>query len=270
MAKLEAPEEIVKNNAIIATQDITNLQWALMEGITEDLPLICSMLVVLENNNELSYEHCLAANISTVNCTEPTSARLIESLLQRVYVTRLKSCPSTNYTKTNYTKPNMTEEVGKNPILDTINLDNLTELSTNLPTWASEATIEGGDLISYMTKCGAETMAIAGSYKFSDIIQSELISSQVSFNWIQCQPPENKKKGVSGAFNEGVSQFFNSARLHPSKQDDTVYNAWKEDQQALYCEYVQENLKQNQTLLNARLDALTRSFQDADGFNGEG
>ena len=61
--------------------------------------------------------------------------------------------------------------------------------------------------------------------------------------------------------------LFNASQFRPSIQENIVRTAWEQDQQQLYCQYVEEDLKRNQTLLDSRLNALSNSYIDADGFD---
>lgn len=255
LAYLEAPEEVASNNAIISTNEIVTLQKSLVDEITEQLPLICSSLFLLEKSGQLSYEACLENNITSVNCTEPSSQRFIESAIQRVFVNKLSDCT------------NAAESLGKiNMTKDQTGLDiNFTESFEQFS--STTFNIEGSELLAYMTNCGDETLYVIGDYEFQDIVKPELISAEPTFNWIQCESPEKKKKGVSGKINEGFTGLFNATNRLPSLQEQAVEEHWKKNQQELYCNYFEDNIKQNQTLLDARLDALSRSMQDASGFD---
>ena len=280
LAKLEAPGEKEANNAIIATAGAVALQEELLATITEELPTICSSVFWLEQAVELPYQECLASNQTSalsdgvigsdenifsnttngtapvVNCTEPPSLEgaLIEETIQNVFVSNLAQCSF----QQNDTDRNIT-------------------LNVSLP---ADLTIEYSDLMTHMTECGQEALQIVGQYQFVDIIDPDLLSSSVSFDWIRCTAPdpdaddENIGDALGNAIGDFLNPFTNTTQYLPSVQQEAVMAAWKKSQEQLYCQYLEEAIEagggQNMTFdefAAARLDALERSFVDADGFS---
>ena len=135
LAFLEAPEEVASNNAIISTNEIVTLQKTLIEDITKQLPTICSTLFLLEKSGQLSYEKCLENNVTTVNCTEPSSQRFIESAIQNVFVNKISDCPN------RLGKINMTKEQTGLDINVTESFEQLSSTTFN---------VEGSELLTYM------------------------------------------------------------------------------------------------------------------------
>ena len=282
LATLEAPGEVATNNDIIATTGAVALQEELLATITEELPTICSSVFWLEQAVELPFQECLADNQTNalsdgvvgadgnstnstngttpiINCTEPPSLEgaLIEDTIQQVFVGSLAQC---SFQQNN-----------------TISDRNRTDLNVSLPT---DLTIEYSDLITHMTECGQEALQIIGEYQFEDIIDSGLLSSSVSFDWIRCTAPdpdaddENIGDAIGGAIGDILNPFTNTTQYLPSVQEEAVMTAWKQSQEELYCQYLEEAIEagggKNMTFdefAAARLDALERSFIDADGFS---
>jgi len=253
LAFLEAPDEKVTNNDIISTQEILALQKQLVDEITKKLPSVCSSMFILEQSGELSYDNCIARNFSALNCSEPVDVRRnkwIETHIQSVFVKgssdKCSNINMTNVTEDRAMNINITEELIK------LNVSNI---STN-----------GDDLTQYMAQCGSEALDIASQYNFQNVIKPGLAESDLTFNWLQCTAPKSKKNAGT-VIKDGFNVLFNASQFRPSIQENIVRTAWEQDQQQLYCQYVEEDLKRNQTLLDSRLNALSNSYIDADGFD---
>ena len=309
LATLEAPGEMETNNAILATGGAVLLQEALMATITEELPTICSNVFWLEQAAELPFRECLAAptdslsdgviggsianstnstiiaNVTNaanttnttdpvVNCTEPPSLEgaIIEETIQQVFVSNLAQC---SFLQQNNTSSSNNNSSDAELLLQKIYAD--TTFNVSLP---AELTIEYSDLTTHMTQCGQEALQIVGEYQFEDVIDSGLLSSSVSFDWIRCVAPDpsaddgNIGDAIGGAIGDFLNPFMNTTQYLPSVQEAAVMEAWKQSQEQLYCQYLEEAVAagggENITFdefAAARLDALERSLVDADGFS---
>lgn len=301
LAKLEAPGEVATNNDIISTASAVALQEELLATITEELPTICSSVFWLEQAIELPFRECLAAptdslgdgvigpdgnstnsinstNVTNttdpvVNCTEPPSLEgaFIEGTIQQVFVGSLAQCSflqQNNTNNNNNSSPDM-------QLLQKV-YPNAT-LNVSLP---AELTIEYSDLTYFMGKCGQEALQIVGEYQFEDVIDPGLLSSSVSFDWIRCTAPDpdadngNIGDAIGGAIGDFLNPFTNTTQYLPGVQEEAVMAAWKQSQEQLYCQYLEEAFAagggENMTFdefAAARLDALERSLIDADGFS---
>ena len=277
LASLEAPGEVETNNDIIATSKAVDLQADLVAAITEELPTICSSAFWVEQAVELPFKECLASNQTATdllddgaiaiggnstgngtdpNCTEPASleSNLIQEVIQEVFVSQLAQCSWQN---------------------DTSRPDLNATANISLPT---ELTIQRSDIMTAMTECGQEALQIVREYKFEDIVDPELVASSVSFNWIRCTAPDpNSNDDLGGAIGGVIGDFFNpfmnTSQFLPSVQEEAVMNAWKKSQEELYCQYLDQSTAGGTANMTfdefaaARLDALERSYIDADGFN---
>ncbi len=279
LASLEAPGEVETNNDIISTSKAVGLQADLVAAITEELPTICSSAFWVEQAVELPFRECLAGNQTNqttptdllddgaiggnstgngtdTNCTEPVSleSNLIQEVIQEVFVSQLAQCSWQN---------------------DTSRPDSNMTANISLPT---ELTIQRSDLMAAMTECGQEALQIVGEYKFEDIVDPGLVGSSVSFNWIRCTAPDpNATDGLGDAIGSTIGDFFNpflnTSQYLPSVQEEAVMNAWKKSQEELYCQYLDESTAGGTANMTfdefaaARLDALERSYIDADGFS---
>ena len=312
LAKLEAPGEMATNNAILATGGAVLLQEALMDTITEELPTICSNVFWLEQAAELPFQECMAGDPTdslsdgviggsnanstnstiivngtsatnatnatnttdpVVNCTEPPSLEgaIIEETIQQVFVSNLAQCSFLQQNNTSNNSNSSAVEL----LLQKIFAN--TTLNVSLPT---ELTIEYLDLTTHMTQCGREALQIVGEYQFEDVIDPGLLSSSVSFDWIRCIAPDpNADDGsigdaIGSAIGDFLNPFMNTTQFLPSVQEAAVMEAWKQSQEQLYCQYLEEAVAagggENITFdefAAARLDALERSLIDADGFS---
>jgi len=284
VASLEAPGEVDANNAIIATSGAVKLQEELLATITEELPTICADVFWLEQSVDLSFQECLTTNAtnatnplgdgsiggdvfgnSTINnstnstpeCKEPPSLEgaVIEETIQNVFVGQLAQCSF----QENFTAPER----------------NTTDLNISLP---EELTINHTELMAHMANCGQEALRVVGEYQFEDIIDPDLRSSSVSFNWVRCTAPDPNATdsvgdAIGGAMADFLNPFLNTSQYLPHVQEEAVMAAWKQSQEELYCQYLEEALLASgpnitfDEFASARLYALEQSIDDADGFS---
>jgi len=287
MSSLEAPGEVEANNNIIATNGAVKIQEELLATITEELPTICSGVFWLEQSYDLSFQECLTTNAtnplgdgsvgvdvvgnstditnstmnnstdSTPECKEPPSleSAVIEKTIQNVFVGQLAQCRFLE----NFTFPER----------------NNTDFNISLP---AELTINRSELMAHMADCGQEALKIVGEYQFQDIIDRDLLSSSVSFNWIRCTAPDPNATdsvgdAIGGALSDFLNPFLNTSQYLPHVQEEAVMDAWKQSQEELYCQYLEEALLAGgpnitfDEFASARLYALEQSINDADGFS---
>lgn len=152
---------------------------------------------------------------STPECKEPPSLEgaVIEETIQNVFVGQLAQCKFLE----NFTFPER----------------NNTDFNISLP---AELTINRSELMAHMADCGQEALRIVGDYQFQDIIDRDLLSSSVSFNWIRCTAPDPNATdsvgdAIGGALSDFLNPFLNTSQYLPHVQEEAVMDAWKQSQE---------------------------------------
>jgi len=133
-------------------------------------------------------------------------------------------------------------------------------------------TVSPEDMFTSLNNCGKTADAIVDAYRMTDIIVSELISSDVTFNWIRC----SASFGVKDFVTELLNPFQNTTQFRPAVQTEYVMEEWAASQEELYCQYLVDELAllidgtselTGNSLIEARLGALIHSIAEADGFD---
>ena len=271
---LAAPTDSLSDGVIGTDGNITNTSST--NSTTSDGVIGTDGNITNSTNGTTPITNSTNGTTPIVNCTEPPSLEgaVIEGTIQQVFVGNLAQC---SFLQQNNTSSNNNNN--STPAMQLLQkvIANSTLNNVSLPT---ELTIEFSDLQYFMGKCGNEALQVIGEYQFEDIIDPGLLSSSVSFDWIRCTAPdpdaddENIGDAIGGAIGDFLNPFTNTTQYLPSVQEEAVMAAWKQSQEELYCQYLEEAVGlgggKNMTfdeLTAARLGALERSMVDADGFS---
>jgi hypothetical protein len=116
------------------------------------------------------------------------------------------------------------------------------------------------ELYEFMDDCGEAAEPLVNRL-FEGVATAAEAVGDLMFNWINCVP------GATGLDNLlGLGSIPSNAELRPEAQAQYFKETWQADQQALYEQYVKEELEANSTLPYVR--ALNRSIDDATGEEG--
>jgi hypothetical protein len=120
------------------------------------------------------------------------------------------------------------------------------------------------ELVEFMETCSSAAWESAIRFIFSGPSADQLVD--LSFDWIRCSgPPPDGSTFSSIMGNYLRPPQGNLTQLRPDVQEAQMVEAWSEDQQALYVEYLGENMLAGMSNVDAAFDALQRSIENADG-----
>lgn len=118
----------------------------------------------------------------------------------------------------------------------------------------------------FMWKCGYEGAVLADEFVEAVplFVDDRIIANELSFNWIQCNGAN-----MSGTLSQQLwgRPYANKTRFKPDAQQDFAITEWRRQQQQVYNDTLAKLLEENETVLEAQLDAFKYSIQQADGFD---
>ncbi|KAL7551531.1 hypothetical protein ACHAWF_014717 [Thalassiosira exigua] len=185
------------------------------------------------------------------NCAKPANLKsvAIETIVQDIFFRQLRECEG-----------NHSSSAVENVVGSCTNGKDLTALPQN-------QLINPGEMLVSMNSCGRTALDIVNSYQLSDVVVEDLISAEVSFNWIRCSEKASFENTLVSFINELLNPFANVSHFHPDEQEETVMDAWKESQQDLYCRHLEEALAADMNMIDAKRSAFRKSVAEADGFD---
>lgn len=277
LAQFEGPGEIETNNNIIATNMAVQFYEVLSLKLTAELPFICACTFLTEEEQRIAdemYKECLVeeeynrtiaaamdGNPTNVNftsvCIKPPDLEnfAIEATIQQLFANHFP-CGGPHNASNNNALP----KCSSNDINETIS-----KFSTGMNIFPK-------DMFDSLTKCGQAAKTIMDSYRMTDIVVDDLISSELTFNWIRCSADFGVEEFVKELFNP----FQNFTQFRPSVQSEMVMDAWGASEEAIYCQHLEDELAKNtdgnskltgNSLIDARLGALKHAMAEADGFS---
>lgn len=134
--------------------------------------------------------------------------------------------------------------------------------------------VNASDLIAFAAECGKWVYESANNFSFTmnatDALETTL--KGVSFDWIRCDANKagnwSSKSYVSSVLELVWNPFGSIERLRPGLQEQNAVDQWSTQQQELFDVYLQSYLEQGFPPLEAHSNALSRSFDEATGFDG--
>jgi hypothetical protein len=130
------------------------------------------------------------------------------------------------------------------------------------------------ELYEWMDHCGDAVAPITRELFKEARVAAYAASGDLTFNWIRCDAgdviisPQPLNYSEIDADDGGVDNIRPDAHnTRPEAQERYYTTVWNKDQKKLYEEYLEDNMKQ-ESWVNSRADAFSRSLKDASGADG--
>ena len=244
LAQIEGPEEIKRNNGVIAVQEALFRASQLERLVIREAPLFCTK-IYLENKMGL------VTNIQDYALDELDYATDI--LYKEVWIK--------GYNTTADIPTSLSEATETPDLLSNLTKYNVTSID-DIPKY-----------LEFIKQCGMNIEKLTNHSSVAAILNIGVSydieeSSSVQFNWIKC-PAEQSNETIAEIVSGNTwMRFVEQFRLYGAgMQQAAVYSRWRAHSHSLFQEYYESYQKNiNMTRLEARDKASIDSLLNANGF----